>query len=276
MESRLILGLGTLVRVVALAYVGYIAFLFIVQRSLLFPGTRLASPHALDSAPPGVVQVWLGTSFGRVEAWFFDGSKGTPTATLIFAHGNGELIDHWRSEMEDLADLGINVLLVEFPGYGHSDGKPSRITLRETYTQAYDWLIEQSQVDPDRVVAWGRSIGGGVASDLTLYRPVKALILQSTFSSTASLVRRGYGAPGFLLRDRYDVARDVAAFGGPVLLIHGIRDEVIPYPHAEQIAGVREGLEVITLDCGHNDCSPQWGEIREQIARFIETSLPLA
>ena len=204
----------------------------------------------------GVGQVWLGTSFGRVEAWFFDGSNGTPTATLVFAHGNGELIDHWRLEMEDFADLGVNVLLVEFPGYGHSDGKPSKTTLLETYTQAFDWLIEQPQVDPDRIVAWGRSIGGGVASDLALSRPVKALILQSTFSSTATLVRRGFGAPGFLLRDRYDVASAVTAFEGPVLLMHGTRDEVIPYPHAERIASVREGLEVITLDCGHNDCSP--------------------
>jgi len=72
----------------------------------------------------------------------------------------------------------------------------------------------------------------------------------------ASLVRRGFGAPGFLLRDRYDVARAVAEFEGPVLLIHGARDEVIPYLHAERIARVRDGLEVIRLDCGHNDCSP--------------------
>ena len=249
------MGLGTLVRILALAYLGYVALLFVLQRSLLFPGTRLASPHALDSAPRGVEQVWLGTSFGRVEAWFFDGSKGAPTATLIFAHGNGELIDHWRSEMEDVTDLGVNVLLVEFPGYGHSEGKPTRATLRETFTQAYDWLIERSQVDPERVVAWGRSIGGGVASDLALSRPVKALILQSTFSSMATLARRSFGTPGFLLRDRYDVARAVAEFEGPVLLIHGAKDEVIPYLHAERIARVRDGLEVIALDCGHNDCS---------------------
>ncbi len=272
----MILGLGTLLRILVLTYLGYVALLFVLQRSLLFPGTRLASPHALDSAPLGVEQVWLGTSFGRVEAWFFDGSNGAPTATLIFAHGNGELIDHWRLEMEDLTDLGVNVLLVEFPGYGHSEGKPTRATLRETFTQAYDWLIERPQVDPERVVAWGRSIGGGVASDLALSRPVKALILQSTFSSMAKLARRSFGAPGFLLRDRYDVARAVAEFEGPVLLIHGSRDEVIPYLHAEGIARVRDGLEVIALDCGHNDCGPHWGAIRERILRFMETSVPLA
>jgi len=273
-DPRGVLGLGTLVRILALAYLGYVALLFVLQRSLLFPGTRLASPHALDSAPLGVEQVWLGTSFGRVEAWFFDGSDGAPTATLIFAHGNGELIDHWRLEMEDFSDRGVNVLLVEFPGYGHSEGKPTRATLHETFTQAYDWLIERPGVDPERVDAWGRSIGGGVASDLALSRPVKALILQSTFSSMAALARRSFGAPGFLLRDRYDVARDVAEFEGPVLLIHGTRDEVIPYPHAERIAGVRDGLEVVALDCGHNDCAPLWGEIRGRIARFLEISVP--
>ena len=236
----------------------------------------MASPHAPESPPGGVEQVWLGTSFGRVEAWFFDGSNGAPAASLIFAHGNGELIDHWRSEMEDFKDLGVNVFLVEFPGYGHSEGRPTRATLREAFTKAYDWLIERSQVDPERVVAWGRSIGGGVASDLAFSRPVKALILQSTFSSMATLARRGFGAPGFLLRDRYDVARAVADFEGPVLLIHGVKDEVIPYLHAERIAEVRDGLEVVALDCGHNDCSPYWREITGRVTRFLEISVPLS
>ena len=71
------------------------------------------------------------------------------------------------------------------------------------------------------------------------------------------------------------MARAVAEFEGPVLLIHGARDEVIPYLHAERIAGVRDGLEVIALDCGHNDCAPYWGEIRKEIARFMEISAPL-
>ena len=268
--------LGMLVRVLALAYLGYFALLFLLQRSLLFPGARMASPHALESPPSGVEQVWLDTSFGRVEAWFFDASNSVLSATLIFAHGNSELIDHWRSEMEDLKDLGVNVLLVEFPGYGRSEGRPTRATLHETFTRAYDWLIKRAQVDPERVVAWGRSIGGGVASDLALSRPVKALILQSTFASMGTLARRGFGVPGFLLRDRYDVARVVAEFEGPVLLIHGATDEVIPYLHAERIAGVRDGLEVVALDCGHNDCSPYWREIAGRVARFLEISVPLS
>ncbi len=270
----MILGLGALVRILVMAYLGYVALLFVLQRGLLFPGTRLAPLHALDSVPRGVEQVWLGASFGRVEAWFFDGSNGAPAATLVFAHGNGELIGHWRTEMQEFADRGVNVLLVEFPGYGHSEGRPTRATLRETFTRAYDWLIERPQVDPARVVAWGRSVGGGVAGDLALSRPVKALILQSTFSSIATMAWRNFRAPGFLLRDRYDVARAVEMFDGPVLLMHGTRDEVIPYSHAERIAAVREGLEVIAIDCGHNDCAPYWGEISERIVRFIETSVP--
>ena len=268
------MGLGALVRILALAYLGYVVLLFTLQRGLLFPGTRLPALHALDAALPGVEHVWLETSFGRVEAWFLDGSNGSPTATLVFAHGNGELIDHWLSETQGFADRGVNVLLVEFPGYGHSEGRPSRATLRETFTQAYDWLIERSEVDPERVVVWGRSIGGGVASDLALSRPVKALILQSTFSSMATMAWKNFRAPGFLLRDRYDVAGAVAMFEGPVLLIHGTRDEVIPYSHAEGIAAVREGLEVVDVDCGHNDCGPYWGEIREEVVRFVGTSVP--
>ncbi len=267
------MGLGALVRILVLAYVGYVALLFVLQRGLLFPGTRQASLHAVDAALPGVEQVWLSMSFGRVEAWFLDGSDGSPASTVIFAHGNGEVIDHWRPEMQDPADSGVNVLLVEFPGYGQSEGKPTRATLRETFTQAYDWLTERPQVDPERIAVWGRSIGGGVASDLALARPVKALILQSTFSSMASMAWQGFRAPGFLLRDRFDVAGVVEVFDGPVLLMHGPRGEVIPYLHAERIAAVREGLEVVEIDCRHNDCGPHWGGISEGVLRFVAMSL---
>lgn len=255
-------------RIIGLALLGYAALIFGVQRWLAFPGTFRDSPRSTPGAPNGVEQLWLETSFGRVEAWYFrsEGSESAPT--VIFAHGNGELIDDWQVEMEQLGGAGVNALIVEYPGYGHSEGKPTRATLREAYGVAFDWLVEPADVDAARIVAWGRSMGGGAAGDLAMDRPVRALILQSTFSSAMAMARESL-VPGFLVRDRFDNHRVVQDFAGPILLMHGLDDDVIGYGHATALAGARPGLVVTPIDCAHNDCGRVWPQIAGEVTTFL-------
>ena len=260
-----------LVRAVGLAMLIWGVLMFALQRRMAFPGTSMVSPRATASAPPGVTQVWLDASFGNVEAWFFGAPNRATAPTIVFAHGNGELIEDWESAMERVAGSGINALLVEFPGYGHSAGAPSRESIREVFGRGYDWLVAEGGVANDRIVAFGRSIGGGAAADLTRDRPVRALALQSTFSSATRIAREMF-VPGFLVRDRFDNLRAVAEFQGPVLLMHGVDDEVIPYAHAETLASVRAGLAVTQIDCGHNDCASEWLSIVETLAAFLRTN----
>jgi hypothetical protein len=252
-----------------LAFLAYAAVMFVSQRRLVFAGSARESPRANASPPAaGVRQVWLRPSFGRVEAWYLQAEGDASGPTVIFAHGNGELIEDWYGEMKSLRDRGVDVLMVEFPGYGFSEGRPSRERIRETFGCAYDWLVEDMDVDAGRIVAYGRSLGGGAAGDLALDRTVGALVLQSTFASTASLAHAVL-LPGFLVRDRFDNERAVGSFAGPVLLMHGPTDEVIPYAHAERLAGAREGLEVVDLDCAHNDCALEWPHIEANVVRFL-------
>ena len=266
--GRLLGGASWAVRVVGLVLLGYALIMFVMQRRIVFAGSQRESPRA-DAAPPaGATQVWLEPSFGRVEAWFFAAPAVAAAPTVVFAHGNGELIEDWQAEMETLSHEGVNALLVEFPGYGHSDGSPSRETIRETFEEAYDWLIEEGDVADDRIVAYGRSVGGGAAADLSRDRPVRALALQSTFSSVAALAREAF-LPGFLVLDRFDNRRAVAEFDGPVLVMHGLEDEVIPYDHAVILASARDGLEVVEIDCGHNDCAAAWPEIVSSLTAFL-------
>ena len=257
-------------RVLAFVILGYFVLMFALQRRMAFPGTLRDSLRPVASAPRGVTQVWLEASFGPVEAWFFSAEGDVHKPTIIFAHGNGELIEDWQREMERLAVAGLNALLVEFPGYGHSRGRPSRSTLREAFTLAFDWLVERYDVDADRIVAHGRSLGGGVAGDLALNRPIRALVLQSTFSSASAFARENF-VPGFLVRDRFDNRRAVSDFSGPVLVMHGIRDDVIPYAHAEALAAAREGLDVIELDCAHNDCASEWPRVVASLTAFLRS-----
>lgn len=255
-----------LARVLLLAYAGYLVLVFVVQRRVAFPGTARIASREASAVPERVEQVWLGTSFGRVEAWFMPAVGSGPT--LVFAHGNGELIDDWAAAMDMLVGQGVGVLLVEFPGYGHSDGEPTRATIKESFDAAFDWLAQRDDVDAARIVAYGRSMGGGAAADLAGARPVAALVLQSTFSSVAAMVRGNF-VPRFVVRDRFDNAVAVGGARVPVLLLHGRDDEVIPFAHAERIARAREGLEIVEIPCGHNDCASVWPEIVVEITRFL-------
>lgn len=259
------------VKVVGVALLGYAGLMFVMQRRVVFPGVSLEPARASAIAPPGVTQVWLELSFGRVEAWFLQAAGDGRQPTIVFAHGNAELIDDWADAMGQLRDVGVNSLLVEFPGYGFSDGEPSREALTETFNAAYDWLLARTGVDADRIVAYGRSIGGGPAADLAVDRRVSALVLQSTFTSTVAMARAVL-LPGFLVRDRFDNRRAITEFDGPVLVMHGIDDDVIPYQHAEGLASAREGLGVTVIDCAHNDCGPEWPHIMAVLTSFLESN----
>jgi pimeloyl-ACP methyl ester carboxylesterase len=263
-------GVFLAVKVLGLGLLGYALLMFALQRRIVFPGVSRPPARAAADVPPGVTQVWLEPSFGRVEAWYFEVDGTAPVPTVVFAHGNGELIEDWRSEMEALRAAGMSALLVEFPGYGFSEGRPSREALRETFTSAYDWLVDDGGVSADHIVAYGRSIGGGAASDLALDRPVGALALQATFTSTVALAREML-LPGFLVLDRFDNQRAVADFTGPVLLMHGVEDDVISYAHAEGLASVRDGLEITDIDCAHNDCESEWPRIVARLTDFLGT-----
>lgn len=257
-----------IVRTLALALVGFGLLIFFVQRRLAFPGVSRDPMRTGAVAPDDVEQVWLETSYGHVESWLFPGSGEGAGPTILFAHGNGELIDDWYREMSSLAAEGVNVLAVEFPGYGFSEGAPSRRAIREAFNAAFDRMAERADVDRERIVAYGRSLGGGAAGDLARDRPVAALVLQSTFSSMAA-VARSMLVPGFLVRDRFDNVEAIRSYEGPVLLMHGPRDDVLPFSHAERLARAREGLEITPIDCAHNDCAKVWPEIRRHLLTLL-------
>lgn len=263
----------SIVRVLAAVVVGYALLVLLVQRAVSFPGQFRSVEQQGPGA--GTHQVWLETSFGRVEAWLYPAHRSVesdgraePAPALIFFHGNGELIDDWSVEMARVAGLGVSVLTVEFPGYGRSEGKPKRSTIREAATAAFDFLAGHEDVDAGRIVSWGRSMGGGAAADLAMDRPVAGLVLLSTFSSTMDMAATIL-VPGFLVRDRFSPQEAVRTFEGPVLLMHGPADEVIPYAQARRIAESRSGLDVIDLPCGHNDCAAVWSEIVGHLTDFL-------
>lgn len=254
--------------IVVVKYVGalfifvaaYWTVLFLMQRRVMFPAP---APLAALAPPRDVLRVWVGSAGDSTEAWFLPPTTRAVSSPplIIFAHGNGELIDHWPDEFDEPRQWGAAVLLVEYPGYGRSGGKPSEATIGATFRAAYDWAIEHGGVDPDRIVGYGRSLGGGAVAGLSGQRRLAAMILESSFTSTRPFARR-FGAPGFLVRDPFDNIAAVEAFGGSLLVIHGAYDEIIPTEHGRTLARVG-GVAMHELPCGHNDCARPWTLIKQ-------------
>jgi pimeloyl-ACP methyl ester carboxylesterase len=254
-----------------LGYAAYCGLLFLLQRQVLFPRYLIPSPGAQDTVRMGVEVLWVDTPFGEVEAWYRPPAAGAaagPAPAVIFAHGNGELIDFWPPVLERFARLGVGLLLVEYPGYGRSAGSPSQAAIGETFTRAYDRLIARPDVDPERIVLFGRSLGGGAVCELSLTRPARALILMSSFTSVRAFAIR-YLAPAFLIRDPMDNLAAVRRFEGPVLVIHGRSDEVIPFAHGKALAAAAHDGKMIAYDAGHNDCPPDWEVFWRDVELFL-------
>ena len=245
----------------AIALIGcaYLAVLYLAQRSLIFP----APPYSPNADLGRAEIVRLPVSGGEAQALFLApaGSVAGPSPLLIFMHGNAELADHWLSDFEEVTTWGVAALLLEYPGYGRSAGSPSERSINEAARAAYDWAQSDARIDGTRIVPYGRSLGGGPAVRLAVDRKAPALILESSFTSVADFAAQ-FLAPGFLVRDRFDSLKTLSSYRGPLLVMHGSRDEVVPIAHGRALAAAVPGAKFFELPCGHNDCARPWHLIR--------------
>ena len=167
-----------------------------------------------------------------------------------------------------VALLGVGVLLLEYPGYGRSEGVPTQRSITEAAVRAFDRLVALPEVDPARVIGLGRSLGGGVVCSLARERELAALVLQSSFTRTAAFAGR-FLFPPFLVRDPFDNLQVVRQFRGPVLVVHGTEDEVVPYQHGERLSEAASRGTLVSYPCAHNDCPPSWPAFLELVVGFL-------
>lgn len=256
-------------------YAAYGGFIFLLQRHMMFPAFRAPALPLGGAGLPGLEKLRLDLPFGQVEAWYLPTAAGQePGPAVIFAHGNGELIDYWPQELLPFNRMGLGVLLVEYPGYGRSAGSPSRRSIGATFAAAYDRLLQMPAVDPNRIVLYGRSIGGAAVCDLAAARPSAALILMSTFTSVRSFAKR-FLLPPLLIRDPFDNLAVVKSYAKPVLIVHGRHDEVVPYRHGLELRRAARNATMLSYDCGHNDCLPGIGSFWRDAEAFLRKAAVL-
>ena len=264
--------------IIITGYLVYLTVLFISQRKMLFPAYMIEVPQNNSSMTEKFEINWIKREDGPVETWFLpaerdhgESAKTRKPPVIIFAHGNGELIDFWIDEFLNFTKKGISVLLVEYPGYGRSKGSPSQKSITDTFVNAYDMVAERDDIDADRIIFMGRSIGGGAVCSLALHREPAAVILMSTFINTKSFARK-YLAPGTLVLDKFENLKMVEQFNGPVLIIHGKYDELIPHDHGARLHAASKNSKLVTYECGHNDCPPSQDIFTADVIAFLKES----
>jgi dienelactone hydrolase len=227
------------------------------ERRLLFP----VPPTPGESPVLGsdVEHTWLDIPDGRVEGFLLRsrslGQGGSPPL-IIYAHGNGELVDYWLRPFGELQSQGMSVLLVEYPGYGRSMGVPSENSIQHALAAGYDWAVSQPGIDSARVVGYGRSLGGGAVCALASVRTLAALVLESTFTSVRDVAAEVFHVPRLLIRRSFDNLTVLAGYRAPVLILHGESDRSIPVSQARRLAATAHDSTLQILQCGHNDCPP--------------------
>jgi uncharacterized protein len=226
-------------KVLAIAYVFSCILLFVLQTRFIFQPTSVIQKTPDDFKIP-YEEVWLPITnkSGKIEkihGWWLPGeSPVKPAEVLLYLHGRGFNIGANISQSYRFRQLGFSVLLIDYRGYGRSQGGfPHESQIYEDAETAYNYLVKQRQFSPSQILLYGHSLGGAVAIELAIKHPeVAGLIVQSSFTSMADMVE-GYSLMRIfpvrlLLTQRFNSIAKVPSLRMPVLFVHGTADPLIP------------------------------------------------
>jgi fermentation-respiration switch protein FrsA (DUF1100 family) len=151
--------------------------------------------------------------------------------TLLYSHGNAEDIGDIEEILQAFHAHGFSIIAYDYSGYGTSQGRPSEQASYANVLAVYDYLRQDLRLPAEQLLVFGRSLGGGPSTELASQKTVGGLILESAFSSAFRVMTRIKIFPF----DKFDNQKKLASVSCPVLIIHGTRDEVIPFWHGEHL-----------------------------------------
>jgi fermentation-respiration switch protein FrsA (DUF1100 family) len=191
--------------------------------------------------------------------------------TVLFCHGNAGNISHRLDKLKFFNQLGCNVFIFDYRGYGLSKGWPSEKGFYLDVKAAYDYLLSRN-IACQQLIGYGESLGSAVIMDLASNNKMHALIVDSAFSSGRDMAKFVYPfIPFWVFSSRWDSASKIKSINIPKLMIHSLNDEIVPYELAQKL--YREALEpkeFLQIRGGHNSCFFESEEIlKEKISDFL-------
>ena len=218
----------------------------------------------------------LNTPDGQLlHGWFFSAAQGNPV--ILFCHGNAGNISHRLDYIQRLVGMEFNVFIFDYRGYGRSSGKPSEKGLYIDALCAYDYLANNEKIKPEDIILLGRSLGAAAAIETATKRDARSLVVESGFLS----VRHMAGHMGLfslispLLPSNYNNLEKIKNITIPKLIIHGDRDEVVPFSMGQGLFTEAHEPKYFhpVKGAGHNDTYLVGGKEYENILKsFILNS----
>ncbi len=252
--------LRTLISIVITAGVLYATlalFLYFTQSGMLYYPNLPSRELMLTPGRYGLEyeELRLTTRDGlTLHGWFIPAEN--PRATLLFCHGNAGNISHRMESIVLFHQLGLNVLIFDYRGYGQSEGSPSEQGTYQDAEAAWDYLTRQREIPPSQIILFGRSLGAAIASRLAVDQEPLGLIVESAFSSVPDMAAHYYPylPVRWISRFQYNTRKHLISLNRPLLIIHSPDDEIIPYDHGQQLfAAAREPKQFLSIRGGHND-----------------------
>jgi fermentation-respiration switch protein FrsA (DUF1100 family) len=249
----------TFVGLLALAGGAYLAMMLMVylwQGRMVFlanmPGRALTASPAdigLDYEDVALATPDKETLHG----WYVPAADAA--GVMLFLHGNAGNISHRLDSIAIFHELGLDVLIIDYRGYGRSSGSPGEQGTYIDAQTAWDYLVNVRGAAPGKIVVFGRSLGGAVAAWLAARTTPAAVILESCFTSGPDMAARLYPfLPARLITHlKYPVREYVTHITSPLLVVHSQQDEIIPFDMGEAIfAAAPAPKEMLVLTGDHN------------------------
>jgi hypothetical protein len=247
------------------------------RRMTYFPSRTVA---AADMVLPGSEDVTFVTEDGlELDGWFLRSAPDESSVTIVVFNGNGGNRGDRGSLARGLASNGYGVLLFDYRGYGTNEGTPSEEGLEADGRAAVAYLRTRSDVDCERIVYFGESLGAAVAIATARQNPPATLILRSPFTSLQDVASEHFPflPTSLLLRDRYANEEQIRSVNVSVLVIAGSEDRTVPLEQSNRVfQAAQEPKRMVVIDgADHNDGELSSGDqMLDVVAKFIDHMVP--
>lgn len=259
---------------IAIGYLLLVMFVYFYQRHLLFlpdlPGRELEiTPQDIGLNHEDVRLITSDNV--KLHGWWLP--QTNPSGTILFFHGNAGNISHRLQTLQLFHQLGYQTLIIDYRGYGLSQGTPSEQGLYLDAERAWDYLRQQRKLPADQIIIAGRSLGAAVALYLASRHTPRALIMESAFTSVPDMAAIHYPwlPVRWLSRYQFNNQQRIDQVQCPLLLVHSRQDEITPYQHArELLQRAAEPKQLLTLEGGHNDAQfRDWQTYHSGLQAFL-------
>ncbi|GHB90983.1 alpha/beta hydrolase [Cerasicoccus arenae] len=248
-----------------LAYLGLCLFAVFFSDRMIFP----VPPRSYKDTKE-IIRLPLPRSNTEIAALYLPNPEAK--FTILYSHGNAEDLGNIRPFLGDLRDQGFAVMAYDYPGYGTSDGRPSEQGCNEAISAVFSYLVVLRDVDPDSIILFGRSLGGGPTIALASKKVVAGVITDGTYSSTFRVVTRRKLVPW----DKFDNLALINQIQCPLLIIHGTQDRTVPFSHAQALFDKAKEPKTAFFvdDAGHNNLIERAGSRYWDAIDTFTKSLP--